>query len=72
VTVEVSGHGESDTTVTILSDVAELSSQIDAERARLAKERLEAKVRDSGSKEALAALRRAEVRLEAAGHPSLV
>jgi F-type H+-transporting ATPase subunit epsilon len=54
-------------TVTILSDVAELSSQIDVERARQAKERAEAKAEHNHETEAEAAARRAHVRLAAAG-----
>ena len=53
--------------VTVLSDVAEVSSQIDVERARAAKERAEAATRAADDVEAEAALRRAEVRLVAAG-----
>lgn len=64
--VEVSGSAES-STVTILSDVAELSGQIDVQRAREAKERAEAALRTEHDVEAEAALRRANVRLEAAG-----
>jgi F-type H+-transporting ATPase subunit epsilon len=64
--VEVSGDAES-TTVTILSDVAEISSQIDVQRARAAKERAEVALRHEHDAEAEAALRRAHVRLEAAG-----
>ena len=52
--------------VTVLSDVAEVSSQIDVERARAAQERAEAATRASDDAEAEAALRRAHVRLEAA------
>ena len=52
--------------VTILSDVAELASQIDAGRAQRAAERAEALVREGGHPEAEAALRRARVRLEVA------
>ncbi len=52
--------------VTVLSDVAEVSSQIDVERARAAKERAEARLRSDTDVEAEAALRRAQVRLEAA------
>ena len=52
--------------VTVLSDVAEVSSQIDVERARAAQERAEAATRASDDVEAEAALRRAQVRLEAA------
>ena len=52
--------------VTVLSDVAEVSSQIDVERARAAQERAEAAARAGDDVEAEAALRRAHVRLEAA------
>jgi F-type H+-transporting ATPase subunit epsilon len=60
--VEVSGDR-----VTILSDVAEIASQIDVERARRAKDEAEAAMRGEHDAEAEAALRRAHVRLEAAG-----
>jgi F-type H+-transporting ATPase subunit epsilon len=53
--------------VSILSDVAELASQIDADRARAARDRAEAAARDEQDAEAEAALRRAEVRLEVVG-----
>ena len=53
--------------VTILSDVAELASQIDADRARQALERVERQRADLDDAEAEAALRRAHVRLELAG-----
>jgi F-type H+-transporting ATPase subunit epsilon len=56
-----------DDKVTILSDVAELSDQIDLERARRAKEEAEAKLRAEHDGETEAALRRAHARLEAAG-----
>jgi F-type H+-transporting ATPase subunit epsilon len=59
--VEVSGD-----TVTILSDVAELASQIDVDRARAAKDRAEAALRDHDDDEASAALKRATVRIDAA------
>jgi len=60
--VEV-GHNR----VIILSDVAELSSDIDSERARLAKERAEERLRiDAEDEDAHAALTRAEVRIEVA------
>ena len=59
--VEVSGDK-----VTILSDVAELSSQIDVDRAQRAKEAAEAVLRDHDDDEASAALRRATVRIGAA------
>lgn len=53
--------------VTILSDVAEVASQIDVERARRAKERAEERLRHSHDAEVEASLRRAHVRLETAG-----
>ena len=58
--------------VTVLSDVAEVSSQIDVERARAAQERAEATVRAGDDVEAEAALRRAAVRLEAASGASTI
>ena len=58
--VEVSGDH-----VKILSDLAELSSQIDAERARRAKERAEAAIQRGDDDEAVAALARATSRLVA-------
>ena len=64
--VEVSGS-EGDSHVTILSDVAELASQVDVERAREAKERAEAALRAEHDTEAAAALARANVRLDVAG-----
>ena len=60
--VEVSGDR-----VTILSDVAELASQIDVERARRALERAEREVQERDDASAEAALRRAHVRLQVAG-----
>lgn len=53
--------------VTILSDVAEVASQIDVERARRARDRAEAALRQRHDVEVEAALRRAEVRLAVAG-----
>jgi F-type H+-transporting ATPase subunit epsilon len=53
--------------VTILSDVAELGSQIDVERARRAAEEAEQKIRQADDAGAEAAARRAHVRLAAAG-----
>lgn len=64
--VEVSGSSET-STVTVLSDVAELSSQVDVERARRAREQAEAALRGEPDADAEAALRRANARLEAAG-----
>jgi F-type H+-transporting ATPase subunit epsilon len=52
--------------VTVLSDVAEVASQIDVERARAAQERAESTRRSATDAEAEAALRRARVRIEAA------
>lgn len=53
--------------VTILSDVAELASQIDTVRAQAAADRAEAALRTETDAETEAALRRAQVRLSAAG-----
>ena len=53
--------------VTILSDVAEVSSQIDVERARRASERAEERLRHDHAAASEAAARRAHVRLPAAG-----
>lgn len=60
-----------DDKVTILSDVAELASQIDVERARRAKERAESDLRHEHDAEIEAGLRRAETRLAAAGHSGI-
>lgn len=65
--VEVSPPEGDVTRVTVLSDVCELASTIDVDRARAAKERSEAALAaDPGDVEAAAALRRAQVRLSAA------
>lgn len=53
--------------VTILSDLAELESQIDVDRARRAQERAEEAVRRDDDVEAAADLQRASARLRAAG-----
>ena len=54
--------------VTLLSDVAELRSQIDVDRARASKERAEAALReDADDEQAQAALKRANLRLDIAG-----
>lgn len=53
--------------VTILSDVAEMASQIDVERARAAAERAESALRVEHDAEAESALRRAHVRIAVAG-----
>lgn len=60
--VQVSG-----TTVSILSDVAELAEQIDRQRAMAAKERAEEALRRENDAEASAALARAHARLNATG-----
>jgi F-type H+-transporting ATPase subunit epsilon len=52
--------------VTVLSDVAEVASQIDVERARAAEARAETHLRTEHDAEAEAALRRARVRIAAA------
>jgi F-type H+-transporting ATPase subunit epsilon len=57
----------SNDTVTILSDVAELASQIDVERARAAMGKADERVKQNHDTEAEAAARRAHVRLSAAG-----
>jgi F-type H+-transporting ATPase subunit epsilon len=62
-----------DNRVSILSDVAELPEQIDVERARRAREEAERQLAQGGldadaEAEAIAALRRAEVRLQVAEH----
>jgi F-type H+-transporting ATPase subunit epsilon len=69
--VNVAVHGGfvevSNNKVSILSDVAELSDQIDVNRAQTARERAEETLRREQTDEAIAALRRAEARLAAAG-----
>jgi F-type H+-transporting ATPase subunit epsilon len=57
----------SDDTVTILSDVAELASQIDVERAHAAADKADERAKASHDAEAEGAARRAHVRLAAAG-----
>lgn len=58
-----------DNRVILLSDVAELPDQVDAERARRSLEDAERRVREGGegAEDAEAQLRRAQVRLEVAG-----
>jgi F-type H+-transporting ATPase subunit epsilon len=56
-----------DDRVIILSDVAELASQIDEERARKAKERAEEQLRHQHDAQCEAELERAHVRLQVAG-----
>ena len=53
--------------VTILSDLAELASEIDRDRARRALERAEEAMRQGHDAEAEAALRRAHARINASG-----
>lgn len=60
--VEVSNN-----VVTLLSDGAELGTEIDIERARRALERAEEQMRTENSTEVEASLRRAHARLAAAG-----
>jgi F-type H+-transporting ATPase subunit epsilon len=57
-----------DNRVIILSDAAEMASQIDVERARRAQERAEGQLRQEHNAEAEAALRRAHMRIEAGAH----
>jgi F-type H+-transporting ATPase subunit epsilon len=64
---EGAGRAGGRTLVTILSDVAEMGGEIDVLRAQQAKERAQATLHDSGEVGAEAALRRANVRLAAAG-----
>ena len=58
-----------DDQVSILSDVAELPEQIDVERARRARQAAERRLGQGDDAEAVAALRRADIRLELAGSP---
>jgi F-type H+-transporting ATPase subunit epsilon len=60
----------SDDRVAILSDVAELAGQIDVDRARQAREAAERRAQQGDDAEAEADLRRAHVRLLAAGAPT--
>ena len=61
----------SDDKVTILSDVAEISDEINVARAQAAKARAEESLKaDANDTVALEALKRANVRLEVAGHKS--
>ncbi|MBI2170258.1 MAG: F0F1 ATP synthase subunit epsilon [Actinobacteria bacterium] len=56
-----------DNTVTILSDVAELQSQVDVERARRAEAAAEERLRAEQDAETQAALARAVLRIDVAG-----
>lgn len=61
--VEVSGNA-----VSVLSDVAEATDQVDIDRARRAYEAAKVEVaRDPNNADAVVAMRRADVRLEVAG-----
>ncbi len=62
--VEVGGN-----TVSILSDAAELSGEIDVARAQTARDRAQEHLRSEHDAEAVAALSRAHARLAAAGLP---
>ena len=70
-TEDIAVHGGfvevSNNKVSILSDTAEIASQIDVERARAAKERAESHLRGEHDANAVAALGRANARLSAAG-----
>jgi len=70
-TLDVAVHGGfvqvSGTTVSILSDAAELAGQIDRQRAMNAKDRAEETLRREHDAEAAAALARAHARLNATG-----
>jgi F-type H+-transporting ATPase subunit epsilon len=69
--MDVAVHGGfvevADNKVSILSDVAELSDQIDVERAKQAKDAAETRLNHEHDAEAEAAVRRAHARLNAAG-----
>ena len=70
-TEDIAVHGGfvevSNNKVSILSDTAEIASQIDVERAKAAKERAESQLRGEHDASAVAALGRANARLSAAG-----
>jgi F-type H+-transporting ATPase subunit epsilon len=69
--LDVAVHGGfvevSDNKVSILSDLAELGSEIDAARALTAKERAEERLRHEHDAEAVSALSRAHARIAASG-----
>ena len=69
--VKVAVHGGfvevSDDRVSLLSDQAELATDVDIARARAAKERAEVLLRGGDDDEAAEAVKRAEVRLRAVG-----
>lgn len=70
-TEDIAVHGGfvevSNNKVSILSDAAELGSQVDVERAQAAKARAEELLRHEHDAEAVSALSRAHARLNAAG-----
>jgi F-type H+-transporting ATPase subunit epsilon len=61
----------SENRISILSDAAELSTEIDVERARAAQQRAEEQLRTEHDAEAVAALSRAQARLTTVGRPLL-
>lgn len=71
-TEDIAVHGGfvevSNNKVSILSDAAEIGSQIDVERARDAKSRAEDQLRKEHDAEIAGSLERANARLRAAGH----
>lgn len=72
--IKVAVHGGfvevSDDRVSLLSDQAELATEIDIARARAARERAEVLLRGGDDEEAVWAVKRAETRLRAAGDES--
>ncbi len=58
--------GAPTTTVTVLSDVAEMSDQIDVDRARQAQDKAQERLQQGDDEEAQAALRRAQLRVNTA------
>lgn len=69
--LDVAVHGGfvevSDNKVSVLSDLAELGSEIDTRRAQAAKERAEERLRHEHDAEGVSALARAHARLAASG-----
>lgn len=69
--LDVAVHGGfvevSDNKVSVLSDLAELGSEIDTQRAAAAKERAEERLRHEHDAEGVSALARAHARLAASG-----
>lgn len=70
--IKVAVHGGfvevSDDRVSLLSDQAELATEIDIARARAARERAEVILRGGDDEEAMWAAKRAEIRLRATGN----